>query len=963
MRNRKLLIERLLTRDMLAGDFDPSFGVGGVLADPIVHESGSLDRVVETVLDPQGRVLVAANVETGRGIIASVSRFLPDGKLDRGFGVDGSALVPLDNGYDGLKDMALQADGRIVLLSQMRNPDGNTSLSVLLARLQPDGALDSSFGSHGAMNLFHDFPRHTMPAAIFVGAANELYIAAADNLGFMRLSKHLPSGEPDISFGDAGVALIRSTHPIAQDVVQLSDGSLMIASTRTTASGSYEAVVNRVLADGTVDPHFGNNGELAFATSNDGRYANYGAIRLAVDPSQNVFLAGMRRTDTAQDFFVAKFDSTGKLAEDFGTGGERFIPTHDGWGTLVNDLELLDDGSVVITGTLGYFERPIVVHLDSAGVIDTSRSPDGLNAAGPFQTVGSVWNRVAATVRLSDGTLVNAVSDYPSQDLRLIKTNSIGEIDPSFGAGGSTLLDVQPTWVDGSASGMTELADGKLLSIASDTYLTASTSRAVNIVLTRYLHDGSIDPTYGTDGRVVIPFDHSVRLRFPLISLGGDRFLAFQDGLTLRIAKLLSDGQIDASFGSDGWIAWELPNTPFPREVDSIVAIEDGFVLSASQYGTLDDHGYKLFKLDRQGQVDSTFGNQGEIYIPDRNASGNGSQLQLQSDGSLLVMLGNTTDTPLFQISVRRYSAHGQLDRSFGVSGVLTTGLSTGSGLDQERQMRVLADDRIAILGTKVQMDGTGKIELARFTADGQIDSSFGEPGSGPIVLPRMAYSLRPLDLQVDAQGRLIVAAEASDAFQTDTVIYRVNADGTLDRSFGSAGWVKVSLDNQFNDTLRHLYLTASGDILGAGERTTAVIQEPVYVRLVENLPPSPWLNPSRAEDVSADGYVTALDALTIINYLNTNHSARPTVDQPAQEAFEFWDVNGDWYVTALDALLVINAINAGAAGEVAAASGEAFAPSDQANVRASNQANIQPNIQATDFYWELETRRRSSNR
>ncbi|MGN6545076.1 MAG: hypothetical protein ACTHK7_08515 [Aureliella sp.] len=41
---------------------------------------------------------------------------------------------------------------------------------------------------------------------------------------------------------------------------------------------------------GQRDPHFGNNGELAFATSNDGRYANYGAIRLGVDQSQNVFL-------------------------------------------------------------------------------------------------------------------------------------------------------------------------------------------------------------------------------------------------------------------------------------------------------------------------------------------------------------------------------------------------------------------------------------------------------------------------------------------------------------------------------------------------------------------------------------------------------------------------------------------------------------------------------------------------
>ena len=86
----------------------------------------------------------------------------------------------------------------------------------------------------------------------------------------------------------------------------------------------------------------------------------------------------------------------------------------------------------------------------------------------------------------------------------------------------------------------------------------------------------------------------------------------------------------------------------------------------------------------------------------------------------------------------------------------------------------------------------------------------------------------------------------------------------------------------------------------------------------------SPWSNPFIAEDVNIDGYVSPIDALLVINYLNTTDPAilaQPLpIPEVGNEPPPFLDVNGDSIVTPLDALMVINrisqSINAGAEGE-----------------------------------------------
>lgn len=94
----------------------------------------------------------------------------------------------------------------------------------------------------------------------------------------------------------------------------------------------------------------------------------------------------------------------------------------------------------------------------------------------------------------------------------------------------------------------------------------------------------------------------------------------------------------------------------------------------------------------------------------------------------------------------------------------------------------------------------------------------------------------------------------------------------------------------------------------------------PLSIEIVSN--PFPWRNPKSSLDVDGKGSVTALDALLVINALNSSTIGRGPLSVPrelAQLSLHFIDTSGDNALSPLDALLVLNGLDAGGEGEVAA--------------------------------------------
>lgn len=211
-------------------------------------------------------------------------------------------------------------------------------------------------------------------------------------------------------------------------------------------------------------------------------------------------------------------------------------------------------------------------------------------------------------------------------------------------------------------------------------------------------------------------------------------------------------------------------------------------------------------KLAAEGDLDPSFGNGGVVTttigmsgIDGDRATGVG----IQSDGKIVVVGRTTSLGGDEQFTVVRYSITGTLDTSFGNGGVVTTtpsqfGVPGGGGFNA---LNVVfePDGRIVVVG------GYGGILLARYSATGTLDATFG---TGGVVTNPIGYGV---DLVRQTDGKYLVSAFGS----SDFIIARYTTSGTLDSEFGTGGLVTTSLG--FASTSLLLTLQEDNKIVVAG--------------------------------------------------------------------------------------------------------------------------------------------------
>src|SRR5438046_618184 len=123
--------------DAAPGDLDTTFGTGG----RVVTDFGGSEETPALALQPDGRIVVAGSSVLVFGFNFALARYNPDGTLDLSFGQGGRVLTSFGRS-ERARSLALQPDGRIVVA-------GSSGFDFALARYNPDGSLDSSFGVGG----------------------------------------------------------------------------------------------------------------------------------------------------------------------------------------------------------------------------------------------------------------------------------------------------------------------------------------------------------------------------------------------------------------------------------------------------------------------------------------------------------------------------------------------------------------------------------------------------------------------------------------------------------------------------------------------------------------------------------------------------------------------------------------------------------------------------------------------
>lgn len=348
-----------------------------------------------------------------------------------------------------------------------------------------------------------------------------------------------------------------------------------------------------------------------------------------------------------------------------------------------------------------------------------------------------------------------------------------GDLDTTFGADGIVLTAIGK---DADARAVLVQPDGKVAVAGSAITADGPYER---FALARYNADGSLDPSFGTNGIVTTSIGNSDAIPHALAwQPDGKLVVAGEASYNFALARYTPDGSLDPGFGTSGIIN----DARFlGGAAHTIVLQPDGKLVAAGD--SYPACAVRRYQTD--GAPDPTFGANGAT-----STSISGIQscwitaLVLQPDGKLVAAGAAYVDDYFrWQFALVRYDADGSLDPSFGTNGIVTTSIGSigASGLV------LRPDGRLVAGGSTYGGAGEADFVLVGYNADGSLDTGFGNGG----ISSESIGGLTALAIQPD--GKLVAAGFNSYA-HAQFVLARYNADGSLDPSFGTGGTTFTSL-------------------------------------------------------------------------------------------------------------------------------------------------------------------------
>jgi uncharacterized delta-60 repeat protein len=374
-----------------------------------------------------------------------------------------------------------------------------------------------------------------------------------------------------------------------------------------------------------------------------------------------------------------------------------------------------------------------------------------------------------------------------------------GDLDPTFGGDGKVRTNFTPRVVD-YASGVAIQADGKIVAAGAADW---EYQRSGKFALARYNADGTLDATFGGDGRVRTDFttkegidvtgkeDYAsgvaVQADGKIVAAGAaDR--RYNKSGKFALARYNANGTLDATFGRDGRVTANFtPRDDYAYEV--AIHADDKIVVAGTarqlQSGVPEDTQFALARFNADGTLDSTFGGDGKVMTDFEEGWGEALGMAIQADGKIVAAgYEGYEDTGM----LARYNADGTLDVTFGGDGGVETTVLT--------EVATQGDGKIV---------ATGYGSVRRYNANGTLDATFGGDG---VVNPGVATGA----LAIQADGKIVAAGGSGDGFG----LARYNSDGTPDTTFGGDGTVMTSFAGGFVGA-SGVAIQADGKIVAAG--------------------------------------------------------------------------------------------------------------------------------------------------
>lgn len=404
---------------------------------------------------------------------------------------------------------------------------------------------------------------------------------------------------------------------------------------------------NQSLGEAALDPSFGTQGvRIEDIGTNEGGRA------VISQPDGKIIVSVCGLFDSGTDCGLIRYDSNGTLDDSFGTGG--LITSNSIENFHIYDIALQSDGKIITAGNYGIATNANigVIRYNYDGSLDSDFGENGVASfdLGAFEFGNSILIDINEKI---------IVAGY-KQDINgnnhflLVRYNNDGSLDTSFGSGGHAISDFED---EGMEYGIDVLQqpDGRILVAGS--IITHSPDYTSDMTLVRYNNDGSLDTTFGEYGLVTTDISGGIEFGGNIV-LQPDNKIVFA-GATgeggnsdFMLVRYQSDGTLDPTFGTNGIVVTDIDN----RENYALfIALRpDGKIVAGGMTGEENSTSdFALAQYLADGSLDVNFGNNG-IVITDLGKHETLEGMTIQPSGKI-VASGNIRDENGSDILLVRY--------------------------------------------------------------------------------------------------------------------------------------------------------------------------------------------------------------------------------------------------------------------------------------------------------------------
>ncbi len=419
--------------------------------------------------------------------------------------------------------------------------------------------------THFLDSLFHNSCTQTFMVKKMIIKNRSLYIPIILLNFISHYAKASENLDTTFSPNNTGIVTLQvNVESVINKIKIQSDGKIVTAGYSTNGNGNFNTLA-RYNTGGGIDTSFGTSGQVVNLVASNSKIND-----IAIQTDGKIVAGGISSSGTVNSFTLTRYTTTGALDSSFGSSGSVTTTIND--NAFVQSIAIQTDGKIVAAGNSIINKQPnfTLARYNTNGTLDTT-----FNGTGIVTLIIGQQSAINSVAIQSDGKIVvggYATDSNFTNQFTVARYNTNGSLDTSFGNNGVTITT---TGLISTINSVAIQSDGKILA-------SGFTGNNPQMLLVRYNSNGSIDSSFGTSGSVITNLGDtsysnaiSIQSDGKIVSAGN----AFRNEVNnFGITRYNTNGSVDTSFGNNGSMVIAIKNGAEPN---SVAIQSDGQILAA----------------------------------------------------------------------------------------------------------------------------------------------------------------------------------------------------------------------------------------------------------------------------------------------------------------------------------------------------------------------------------------------